>query len=142
MNENEKYYPGWHPPSSTPVPACLCPTCKDLLAEKVNENELLARWLGWEFVGHHWHISGECGPDRLPDFRTSNEWAGALLEKLTMGIGCSLHSGPPGVFLGITFWFPQGGSDIYNTERHTNWRDAVVDGALEVIRRSGNGQGE
>lgn len=106
----------------------------------MNENEQLARWL--KLVEHQPElacISGpifEMGGGRLgvPDFRTSNEWAGAVLDKLLKRT------------FRISTIASHGKKVLWRLSDHTagsglDWRSAVVDGALEVIRREGISSG-
>lgn len=98
----------------------------------MRENEQLMRWLGIEEHPEHKgafavHGSFFGWSAELPNFRSSNEWAGALLEKLGQHDirldACRLGMEGP------VIWSTSDSADC-NT-----WRDAVVDAALEVIRR-------
>lgn len=101
-----------------------------------NENELLALWIGWEpsklpeFEGL-WLVPAGDAMDNLPSFRTSNEWAGALLEKLGGIFDVGLEKANR-VWSCRVF-----GPNIFNSA--DTWRAAVVDAALEVIRREDKG---
>lgn len=99
------------------------------------ENALLAEWLGWKLTHLGWSrpsITGECfiagGP---PEFRTSNEWSGVLLDKLTYH-QISLHTVIP---MARAIWVVTSG--FKELGRGYFWRDAVVDASLEIIRRDG-----
>lgn len=91
-----------------------------------NENEMLARWLGFAMsaFGGWKHPNG--GIYQPIDFRASNEWAGALLEKLHRN-GFSLISESDNR---SWYWGTSAAEGHAGT-----WRDAVVDAALEVIRQ-------
>lgn len=96
----------------------------------MNENEQLARWLFGESDGVDDHGDKLWWFDGLrvwgtPPFRNSNQWAGVLLEKLgkdevtLAGVGSSWEIST-------------------QDELKPTWRDAVVDAALEVMRRESN----
>lgn len=96
----------------------------------MTESELIARWLGWrEIKGEGWY--SQQGKHLLcytPDFRTSNEWAGAVLERLEQG---GVNQGLDGKYRATTLC----GDSWITTGPFDNWRSAVIDAALEVIRR-------
>lgn len=103
----------------------------------MTENEQIARWLGWHkgTVGYWEHTPVPVFKTKsLPNFRTSNKWAGAVLEKL----------GKDGVQLYSTFdvgknamvWVCIFGYDDMDRVLLDDWRSAVIDAALEVIRRA------
>lgn len=106
----------------------------------MNENEILARWLGFvhkydlkmpgaiaiEYTGKVYSYKGE-KHHGVPNFRTSNEWAGALLEKLA-DYGFTLVGLNP---KGQRCWFAGG---FEHKDRKATWRDAVVDAALAIIK--------
>lgn len=103
----------------------------------MNENEMLARWLGWRLIDPDlspqvWNT----GPVNAfnPKFRTSNEWAGALLDKLMKdGYGVQLCSGMKGrtsiQLLAVSL------TGSLSDWTRNDWREAVVDAVLEAIRR-------
>lgn len=99
----------------------------------INENEQLARWLGYEPIDKwNWMLSE---PHHVKyvvpgDFRVSNEWAGALLEKLASHEFLLRSSSNED---GTSFWWVE--FDDSETCEYDHWRDAVVDAALEIIRR-------
>lgn len=105
----------------------------------MNENEILARWLGWKIINHpdnpdYFDPSGKFHA-RFPDFRTSNEWAGAVLEKLgdsQISLDAALNPD------GAVRWSHVDIEGEWTGNRET-WRDAVVDAALDIIGRSSLG---
>lgn len=113
----------------------------------MTENEQLARWLGHTTDGVNWYSPGSTSGKllraaprldgwRVPsieDIRTSNEWAGAVLEKLAYS-GVELTS-RYSTILGKTTWSIEMNYFSFATPDHDNWRAAVIDAALEVIRR-------
>lgn len=109
----------------------------------MNQNEQLARWLGWDQNSCGWWcIPGrENNMEGLPNFRTSNEWAGALLTRLGAGVhllSCKTLKGSPLWACSNNRW----SNDPKETYRllskwHMEWRDAVVDAALDIIKREG-----
>lgn len=102
----------------------------------MNENELLARLLRPD--GQGWYVceDGDIVIDKdTVNFRTSNEWTGALLEKLEKN-RIELHSyrTPDGFGWGCAFFI----GNVINCTKpqpRATWRDAVVDAALEIAKR-------
>lgn len=116
--------PGFEPESAGSTPA-----------SSTNENEwlALARWLGFKTIAFGEIEALEFEGARFfngpPEFRTSNGWAGALLEKL-VSYGVDLYtdeSSPPRWRL-----YLNQGIKVRNCP---TWRDAVVEAALEIIKR-------
>lgn len=101
----------------------------------MNENEQLARWLGWTKVAHliapeYYDASGGFHTN-WPDFRSSNEWTGKLLEKFqTHSISLQFFSG---YWYSAFTWF--GATKSMDPNGYPTWRAAVIAAALEVIRR-------
>lgn len=98
------------------------------------ENKLIARRLGWtQRRDRLWKPSKGPLHEALPDFRTSNEWGGVILEKLMNEYKVTLWSAPAhgkGFVAGNILSEPLSGSFSGK-----DWRSAVVDAALEVIKR-------
>lgn len=102
----------------------------------MTESETIARWRGFRHIkkGDQWAWYGpeDCIQPFFghepPNFRISNEWAGAVLEKL---------SAIANVVLGDKPWecevYTDHGWAIMKSG--ATWRDAVVDATLEVIKR-------
>lgn len=102
----------------------------------MNENDLLARWLGLKYrITPSGIVQVEDpkhpGYAKDVDFRTSNEWAGALLDKLTE------------YWVNVTAW-PDGRWQVTLDNRGRGngksyiaktWRDAVVDASLQITKR-------
>lgn len=106
----------------------------------MTDNELLARWLGKLFVLNQWVIPKppeDVSYWNLPsieEIRTSNEWAGVLLDKMVSdGNFSHFYCDVPGsCYMHI---FKAGAKDSFWTKPTPTWRDAVVDAALEIARR-------
>lgn len=89
----------------------------------MTENEQLARWLDLDSKIVVQIIDNDVIRGGVPNFRSSNEWAGAVFEQIL------LEGYVQDLFQKILIRLPE------------EWRDAVVDTALEIIKR-GPARGE
>lgn len=118
----------------------------------MNENEQLARWLGCSLEnygrGDFWVTGGPIASavsmflPTIDRMRQSSEWAGAVLEKLQSKYLLGMNNYPDmnkkKIYAGVSMVEFCDPAEIA-IARGDTWRDAVVDAALEVIRRkSGN----
>lgn len=103
----------------------------------MNENQQLARWLDPTLK----RFKVPLEPTIIfPTFRTSNEWAGVLLEKLEKHrvLLDAVKNGTPKWECDITL-YPEG--EII-TGVGDDWRSAVVEAALIVARRDSSATGD
>lgn len=112
----------------------------------MNENEKLARWLGFTektvmvttrtgaYPRKWWEKVPNTLPQftKLPSFRTDNEWAGVLLDRL----GHYEITLDPAKVEGKVVWFVDFFGEPQQAKAET-WRDAIVDAALEIFKREG-----
>lgn len=111
----------------------------------MNENEVLAKWI-WGLLPLQFLPSGRRVSDL--NFRRDHEFAGALLDKLEREY-FYLIDNHKGTGRARDVRAAQVVADILDCKTHESvaigcgdtWRDAVVDAALEVIRREAAKEG-